>query len=373
MNFYLLIFLTISMIYYFDSFFKDENNSIIVFRWKILISTFIFFLLTLTLGFRDALGSDYGSYFLDFIYMEEYFSDTGTFKTQSLDLVYEYLSFFIILLNLPFDYLSILISIIIIFSLLFFANQEREPLLIILIFLSYYFLVLGMGYLRQGLSISFLLFFIHFWRNEKIFLSLIFLILAVLSHKFAIVSSFIIFFRPKGNLFYFNKYFYLILMIILAVLFYKIFQFKNISEYFDVYSQEHSSGSYYRTLAGAICATLFFSKQSFFKKRSDYRYLYISSSILIFLFPVSFFYSTISDRILAYFLPCILIILSTIPIVFKKLRPSLIKCLLVGILFSHLLLWTNYSNQSDLYTPYRMIDFPGAKESPYKYMIRYCC
>ena len=29
-----------------------------------------------------------------------------------------------------------------------------------------------MGYIRQGLSIAFILFFIHFWRDQKIILSL---------------------------------------------------------------------------------------------------------------------------------------------------------------------------------------------------------
>ena len=371
MNFYLLIFLSVTLIYSLNLFSNNEKS--LAMKFKFSISSFLFLILAVILGFRDTLGSDYGSYFLDFTYMQDFYLENNYFVTQNLDLFYEYLSFFIIYLGLPFDYLSLLISFIFVFSIIFFSLQENDYLMIILIFLSYYYLVLGMGYIRQGLSISFLIFFIHFWRNEKIFLSWVFLIIAILTHKFAIISSFLIFVRPKDNWLYFNKYFYIFLVIVLVYLFYKIFESKNIIEYFNIYSLEKSSGAFYRTLGGAICAILFFSKKSFFKKRSDYRYLYISSTILMFLFPASFVYSTISDRLLAYFLPCMFIILSTISITFKTVKPSLIKFFLITILFSHLLFWTNFSKQSNLYVPYRMIDYPGSKESPYKYMIRYCC
>ena len=124
MNFYLMIFLTISLIYTFDIYINHEKS--IAVKFKFLISSFIILLLTIVLGFRDAMGSDYGSYFLDFIYMTEAYADDNYFKSQSLDLVYEYLSFFIVFLNLPFDYLIILIAFIFIFSIVFFSYQEKR-------------------------------------------------------------------------------------------------------------------------------------------------------------------------------------------------------------------------------------------------------
>ncbi len=366
MNFYIMIFLTISLIYSF--YLCDHNDKNVIVKHKFSISSFIFLLLTLTLGFRDALGSDYGSYYVDFVYMSKNYSNFGTFNTQNLDLFYEFLNFFIIFLDLPFAALNLLISSILIFSLVFFSNQEDDYLLIILAFLSYYYLVLGMGYVRQGLSVSFLLIFIHLWRNEKNLLSWIFLLLAIMSHKFAIVSSFLIFVRPRGKWFYLNKYFYIFALFILSYIFFKIFESKNLHDYFEVYSSEHSSGAFYRTLAGMICALLFFTKKSFFKKRSDYRYLYLSCIILLFLFPASFWNSTISDRIIVYFLPCILIILSVIPNTFRKIKPSLVKSILTTILFGHLLIWSNFSSQSNLYVPYKMLDHPNASETSHIYL-----
>ena len=167
MNFYLLIFLSVTLIYSLNLFSNNEKS--LAMKFKFSISSFLFLILAVILGFRDTLGSDYGSYFLDFTYMQDFYLENNYFVTQNLDLFYEYLSFFIIYLGLPFDYLSLLISFIFVFSIIFFSLQENDYLMIILIFLSYYYLVLGMGYIRQGLSISFLIFFIHFWRNEKFF------------------------------------------------------------------------------------------------------------------------------------------------------------------------------------------------------------
>tara|TARA_A100001011_G_scaffold400856_1_gene519977 strand:- start:7929 stop:8945 length:1017 start_codon:yes stop_codon:yes gene_type:complete len=338
-----------------------------------LISSLIFFILSIIVGFRDVIGSDYGGYYLDYIYMEDNYSLYNNFKTQNLDLIYEYLSFFLIFLNLPFDFLNLLIGSILIYSVLYFANKEKDYLIIVLIFLSYHYLVLGMGYTRQGLSIAFIFFYIHFWRNEKLLLSFVFIILAVLSHKFAIVSAFLIFIRPKGSWFYFNKYFYLILLSSLIFLFINIFENKSILDYYNVYALEHSFGSSYRTLGYALCSLLFFSKKSLFKKRLDYRYLYLSSIVLIGLFFLSFIFSTISDRVANYFLPSTFIILSNIQYGYKNISHAMVRIILIIGLFSHLFFWTNFSNQSKYYVPYRMIDYPGIKPSPYKNVIKYCC
>ena len=363
MNFYIMIFLTISLMHCL--YLYDYNEKNLILKYKFSISSFIFLFLTVILGLRHAIGSDYGGYMFDFIYMRNNFYNFEILQSQSLDLFYEYLSFFVIFLDLPFEVLNLLVSSILILSLIFFANQEKDYLLIILIFLSYYYLVLGMGYVRQGLSLSFLLIFIHLWRNEKNLLSWVFLLLAVLSHKFAIISAFLVFVRPRGKWFYFNKYFYIFSLLILSYLLFKIFEQKSIDEYFKAYSLEYSRGALYRTLAGVVCALLFFSKKSFFKKRSDYRYIYLSSIILLFLFPLSFLYSTVSDRIMSYFLPCIFIILCVIPNAFTKIKPQFLKFGLIIILFSHLFIWTNFSRQSYLYVPYKMIDYPGAIESAY--------
>ena len=74
MNFYIMIFLTISLIYSFTMIIMKKC----IIKYKFTISSFVFLLLTITIGFRDALGSDYGL-LSDFIYMNISYLDNEIF------------------------------------------------------------------------------------------------------------------------------------------------------------------------------------------------------------------------------------------------------------------------------------------------------
>ena len=370
-NIFLIVFLLISMLYFTDLIFDKYN---LAKKYKFNFLSLIFFILTLLIGFKDTIGSDYGSYYLDYIYVKENYEDSFQFKSNTLDFFYELLTNFIVAAELEYNYLILLIGFIFVSSIVFFASREKDYLLIILIFLSYHYLILGMGYVRQGLSFAFLLFFIISWRNQKIILSLFFFTLAVLSHKFSIIYGFLIFVRPQGSWFYLNFFFYLLILIGLVFISYFIFVVNDIFYYFNVYRSEFSKGAYYRIFAFFLCAMIFFSKKSHFKKRTDYRYLFLSANFLILLVPVSLIYSTMADRIASFFLPFALIVLGNIAETLKRASIIKIKFFLVLILFTHLFLWTNFSNQAQYYIPFNMLDKPSDKINPYKYMnSKYCC
>ncbi len=371
LNIFLLVFIFVSIIYFTDIVFNKQS---LTKRYKFQISSLIFLILFLMIGLKGTIGSDYGSYYLDYIYVKEYYEENFAFRTQSLDLVYEFLVNFVVLSELPYNLISIITGFIFISSIIFFAYKEKDYLLIILIFLSYHYFILGMGYIRQGLSIAFILFFINFWRDKKIILSLFFFILAVLSHKFSIFYGFLIFIRPKGNWFYLNIYFYVIFILGLSLIFTYVFSVNDLGYYFDVYTAEFSKGAYYRIFAFLICAIIFFSNKSFFKKRTDYRYLYLSANFLLLLTPLSLFFSTIADRISTYFLPFAFIVLANLSEFSNHSYKNSIKYFLVFTLFTHLFLWTNFSNQAKYYVPFDMFDLPSDKVNPYKYVIGpYCC
>ena len=370
-NIFVILFFFISIIYITDNLFFKQS---VAQKFKFQISSLIFLILTLLIGLKGTIGSDYGGYYLDWVYVQEHYEEHFKFKTQSLDLAYELLVNFIVAAELPYNYLSVIIGAILVSSIIFFACKEKDYLLIILIFLSYHYLILGMGYIRQGLSIAFILFFLNSWRNEKIFQSLLFFILAVLSHKFSICYGFLIFIRPKGNWFYLNIYFYLILIVGLIFISFKVFSANDILYYIDVYTNEFSKGAYYRILAFGTCAIIFLSNKSYFKKRSDYRYLYLSSNILLILVPVSFIFSTMADRISTYFLPFAFIIIGNLSEILNKSYSERVKYFLVFVLFVHLFMWTNFSYQARYYVPFKMLDVPSDKINPYLYMDgKYCC
>ena len=370
MNLYLYLYLSISLIYTFSIYF-DQSNFIT--KYKFTILSFITFILIILIGPRDIVGSDFGGYYLDYIYMTDAYAEKDYFKSTSLDLLYEMLSHLTVYLGLSFTYLSLLFGIIFTTGVVFFANKEKDYLLIILIFLSCHFLVLGMGYIRQGLSLAFIFLLIDAWRNNKTLKSYIFLILAILSHKFAILYFFLIIVRPKGKWFFFNKYLYLILLIFCIIIAAIVFSNHNIVYYFSLYSKEYSMGAYYRFLLFVICTFLFFKNKSFFYKRTDYRYLFLSANIIIFLIPFIFIFSTMVDRITIYLIPFIYIILSNIGFTSKIISTNLIRSLIVFLMFIHLFLWTNFSSQAHLYVPYKMIYPPNGLMPHDIYMRRICC
>ena len=370
MNLYLYLYLSISLIYTFCIYF-DQSNFIT--KYKFIILSFISFILIILVGLRNIVGSDFGGYYLDFIYMADAYAQNNNFKSQSLDLLYEILSFLTIYLGLSFTYLNLLVGIIFTTGVVFFANKEKDYLLIILIFLSCHFLVLGMGYVRQGLSLAFIFLLIDAWRDNKILKSYIYFILAVLSHKFAIFYFFLLIVKPKGKWLFFNKFFYFIIILFGIIISSIIFHKHSIVHYFTVYSLEHSAGAYYRILLFVICIFLFFLNKSFFYKRADYRYLFLSANIIIFLSPFIFIFSTIVDRIIMYLIPFVYIILSNIAFTSKIVSTNLIRSLIVFLMFIHLFLWTNFSKQAHLYVPYKMI-YPTNGLIPHDiYMRRICC
>ena len=113
--------------------------------------------------------------------------------------------------------------------------------------------------------------------------------------------------------------------------------------------------------------------KSFFNKRADYRYLFLCTNIIIFLFPFIFIFSTMVDRIVMYLIPFLYIVLSNIAFTSKIISKNLIKSLIVFLTFIHLFLWTNFSNQAHLYVPYKMINPLDGLMSHDKYMRRICC
>ena len=63
-NIFLIIFILTSLIYFTDVIFNKQE---LTQRYKFQISSLIFFILTLVIGLKGTIGSDYGSYYLDFV------------------------------------------------------------------------------------------------------------------------------------------------------------------------------------------------------------------------------------------------------------------------------------------------------------------
>ena len=77
-NIFLLVFIFVSIIYFTDIVFNKQS---LTKRYKFQISSLIFLILFLMIGLKGTIGSDYGSYYLDYIYVKEYYE--GKFCIQN--------------------------------------------------------------------------------------------------------------------------------------------------------------------------------------------------------------------------------------------------------------------------------------------------
>ena len=71
-NIFLIIFIFVATIYFTD---HILHKHVIAQRYKFQILSLIFFILTLIIGLKGTIGSDYGSYYLDFIYVKEHYEN----------------------------------------------------------------------------------------------------------------------------------------------------------------------------------------------------------------------------------------------------------------------------------------------------------
>lgn len=202
-----LIMLIVSILFSFLSMKTKNNISKKVFQ---IMSLLPFLIIS---GVRYNVGTDY---------IERYVNGfdiiAAGIELPSLELGFKLLIKFCLLFTDKFYLLFIIMSCLIIIPLFKLIYKEsKNPILSILIFFCLCFFFLSLNIVRQFISIVFLLMFFYQYKENKSKLSFIWLILAFIFHKSAIVGILYIFilkFKDKKiNLYYF------ILMIICILIF----------------------------------------------------------------------------------------------------------------------------------------------------------
>ena len=183
---YILFFLIPPLLIYRFS----KSNTYRIFSW-ILVFFFLLFLST----FRDQIGSDQGDYQLTFS-KQFYNFDPKNFPTY--ELLYSYIEWFSYKLKLGFHG-----AIYVWFNLLVWFDYTyqgwKRSWLCLLISLPYFYFAVSWGFLRQGLSLGFIFMAVYFYKNNKIFSSIVTSVLSVLSHKFSIIFFPFLFFSYVKN------------------------------------------------------------------------------------------------------------------------------------------------------------------------------
>ena len=167
------------------TFLEGRNNNLSLIKNKYLYF-FTFLFLTFFIGFRNEIGCDWDEYVKNFILVKSktwntLFSQNNIKElgNQIYDIGY---TVFIKILSYKFNFQGIILFLSIFFttSLFIFCGQLRRPYLALTISYPYFFVVVGMGLIRQSIAISFLMLCILFITNKSFNKFLIFNIFSFL-------------------------------------------------------------------------------------------------------------------------------------------------------------------------------------------------
>ena len=322
------------------------------------INKFSFLYLLCFVAFAYDTGGD------SFIYREKFetdFSNIGlSYLLRSIFLFFDYT-------NLDFLTFKIIISFIFIHSYFTFISRFKDFYFFLPLLFPIYILIYAMGYLKQGLVLSFFLYFLSF---EKSKFKYCFLILSLFSHQtgiYLIILYFIsIFTLRKKNLDLFRKkkqfLFYIFLFLLLLILF-LINDIDNLKLYYLNYTQTFATIE----TGGVVIRSFFYLIAAIYFIKNTYKILYAADTqkffffiswLIILMYPFSFFYPTVIDRIYIYFSP---IQFLSINIFLNNLRnynyKKFIKYLIYSIYFFYFLVWSIYSNNFKYWSNYKLFFF----------------
>ena len=327
---------------------KYKNPHFEKFIWILVI-----FLLFIFVGFRYEIGGDWIHYGRFFQNAQGLSFDQIIFSS----LVYVYINKIANYLGIQFVGVNIICAAIFMFSLALFLYETKNKWLGLVISFPIIIVVLSMGYTRQGLAFSFLLFLIRALENKQFFKSVCLIILSVFSHKSALfISSFLVFLY----LWYHKKYFYLVLSLLIPIFFGIIFWgfYKHYIYFYAGFGQHmFSYGSLPRSLLILFVGIFFMIYKAKFKNMNEYQiFIYTAFSyMIIFLFPFSITTSIVADRLLFYLYPLKLVFISFADLEDKTLK--LIAFILTSSYFFYFIIWIFFGKNSLSWVPYKFVGF----------------
>lgn len=356
MYFYLSIYFIISGFFIADIYLKFNKKR------KDLILISFFFLLLIFLGFRDKTGADWDTY-LHYYNL----SDIRLLKLDN-DILYYIFSLLIFNLDLGFHFIVFVVTLFFLISLFKYYSLYENQFLLLIASFPVTIILLSTGYIRQCIAFSFFLLFLHSIQKHKKF-KYLYLFLGSLFHNSLFIFSifFISIYNKKEMFFFFKKYLFILLSIILLCFIF-IFNFLPIQRYIDqyflssfvtsleIYQIQDSPGLAYRLGIILISVIIFLAlyRKISFNNQEEKKVLMTLIQILLILLPLSGFSTTLFDRIFLYlsFLPGLLYIK-----IFNKFNFFYIKygfLIFYGLL---IVMWFKYSNHASYWLDYHSILF----------------
>ena len=166
------------------------------------------------------------------------------------------------------------------------------------------------------------------------------------------------FFLLSLSLWYYKKYFALLLSVIIPIFFVSLFwyHYKHLFHFYAGFGQHmFSYGSLPRSLLILFVAVLFIIFKNKFKNMNEYQiFIYTAfASMIIFLFPFSITTSVVADRLLLYLYPLKLVFIAFADLKDKTIR--FIIFIISSLYFFYLIIWISFGKNSFSWLPYKFV------------------
>ena len=309
------------------------------------------------IGLRHEVGGDWLNYLwsfedIDGMSLTEIFSQPSSITSDPLYLLISWVSS---ALGLGIYGVNFICATIFSFGLASLCRSFQRPLLGLSIAFPYLIIVVAMGYTRQSAALGFVMIGIAGLLREKNLRFIIYIFLAALIHKSAIIMLPIIGFsvsRSRILIFFFGILFFIVG--------YFLFLADNIEFliYGYIQSRYQSEGALIRLAMNALPSILFilFRSKFFIKNKHEINFWLIVSYVSVLLLIVYPFFpsSTLLDRMALYLLPIQLFVFSNLPYALsnKIYLQKLYVFLVLGWYLLVMCVWLFFASNRFWWVPY---------------------
>ncbi|HEY8033760.1 MAG TPA: EpsG family protein [Methylocella sp.] len=277
-------------------------------------SLVVWFLLALLLGYRFEVGGDWFNYF-------RYLDDVSGLAFADViikpDPAYQVLSWISVEMDWGIFGVNLIGGAIFAFGLVAFCWAQPRPWLALAIAIPYLVIVVGMGYTRQAIALGLEMLGLLSLRNKSTSNFVIWMILAALFHKTAVMLIPIAALAGSKN-----RYWTAAWVAVTVVILYYFLLAKEMDALVTNYvgGAMQSDGALVRLLMNAVPASILLIWSSRFSlaqsEASLWRWIAIISLLLLILFVIMPTASTALDRMALYMLPLQLVVFSRLPLAF---------------------------------------------------------
>jgi len=305
--------------------------------------------IALIIGLRFEVGGDWYAY--ERMYSHAAFTSLKDSLGEG-DPAYQLVNWIVQRINGDIWLVNLTCGMIFSWGLVRFARTQANPWAVMLVATPYLIIVVAMGYSRQGVAIGILMAGLaSLLRGASIPKFALYVLMAALFHKTAIVALLLVLVSAKRNLF-------LNLLFILAALavLYDTLVAESVDKLVRNYIEDeyNSQGALIRVSMSVVPAALFLAarKHFGFSPTEDilwrnFAYAALGLAVMLAVSPSS----TIVDRLALYVLPLQLAIIARLPD--QVLKSSFSRILVVGYAFAIQFVWLNYATNADSWLPFQ--------------------